>query len=212
MRIRLSQGEIALHSRRIVVDAERQVGGVGDVEEEPLDVGFRRAVYRPARQGWRRRRRCLWRSAHWRWSIWCCCRCSRRRSAFWSDFILAVSTMIFFFSSGESMEVSPVEPMISTALVPCPSWKRSRDWNAAKSTEPSLLNGVISATNEPVIFCLGMRFSGALYSLPPCGEGGGGGWGGVALTFNVSRPAYRFPPLPLPTRGRGKEITGWRGR
>ena len=26
--------------------------------------------------------------------------------------------MIFFFSSGESIEVSPVEPMISTALVP----------------------------------------------------------------------------------------------
>ena len=43
MRIRLSQCEVALHPRRIVVDAERQVGGIGDVEEEPLDVGFRRA-------------------------------------------------------------------------------------------------------------------------------------------------------------------------
>ncbi len=82
--------------------------------------------------------------------------------------------MIFFFSSGDSMEVSPVEPMISTAAVPWRSWKRSRDRNAAKSTEPSLLNGVISATNEPVIFCLGMRFSGALYSLPLVGRWGGG--------------------------------------
>jgi hypothetical protein len=34
------------------------------------------------------------------------------------DFILAVSTMIAFFSSGDSMEVSPVDPMISTAEVP----------------------------------------------------------------------------------------------
>src|SRR5580704_6370747 len=79
-----------------------------------------------------------------------------KKIGIFADFIFAVSTMMFFFSSGESMEVSPVEPMISTALVPCCSWKRSRDWNAAKSTEPSLLNGVISATNEPVIFCLGI--------------------------------------------------------
>ncbi len=33
-------------------------------------------------------------------------------------FSLAHSTMTRFFSSGESMEVSPVEPMISTAAVP----------------------------------------------------------------------------------------------
>ena len=69
-------------------------------------------------------------------------------------FILAVSTMIFFFSSGDSIEVSPVEPMISTADVPRSSWNLSSVRNAAKSTEPSLLNGVISATNEPVSnFC-----------------------------------------------------------
>ena len=30
--------------------------------------------------------------------------------------------MIFFFSSGESIEVSPVEPMISTADVPWSCW------------------------------------------------------------------------------------------
>ena len=58
--------------------------------------------------------------------------------------------MICFFSSGESIEVSPVEPMISTAEVPWSSWNFSRVRNAAKSTEPSLLNGVIRATNEPV--------------------------------------------------------------
>ena len=108
-----------------------------------------------------------------------------KKIGIFADFIFAVSTMIFFFSSGESMEVSPVEPMISTALVPCCSWKRSRVWNAAKSTEPSLLNGVISATNEPVIFCLGMLVSAVFYSLPhraalararvqACGEGGVG--------------------------------------
>ena len=67
--------------------------------------------------------------------------------------------MICFFSSGESIEVSPVEPMISTAEVPWSSWNFSRVRNAAKSTEPSLLNGVMSATNEPVIFCLGMPFN-----------------------------------------------------
>ena len=35
--------QVALHPRRVVVDAERQIGGVGDVEEEALDVGLRRA-------------------------------------------------------------------------------------------------------------------------------------------------------------------------
>src|ERR1700719_121440 len=93
-----------------------------------------------------------------------------KKIGIFADFIFAVSTMTFFFSSGESMEVSPVEPMISTALVPCCSWKRSRDWNAAKSTEASLLNGVIRATNEPVIFCLGIMVSEVLYSLPLVGE------------------------------------------
>jgi hypothetical protein len=65
-------------------------------------------------------------------------------------FIFAVSAMICFFSSGASIDVSPVEPMISTAAVPWPSWNFSRVRNAPKSTEPSLLNGVMSATNEPV--------------------------------------------------------------
>ena len=67
-------------------------------------------------------------------------------------FIFAVSMMICCFSSGDSIEVSPVEPMISTAAVPWLSWNFSSVRNAAKSTEPSLLNGVIRATNEPVSF------------------------------------------------------------
>src|SRR5688572_1057661 len=67
-------------------------------------------------------------------------------------FILAVSTMIVFFSSGESMDVSPVDPMIRIAEVPLSAWNLSRERNASKSTEPSLLNGVIRATNEPVSF------------------------------------------------------------
>ena len=37
-----------------------------------------------------------------------------------------------------------------TAAVPWSSWNFSRVRNAPKSTEPSLLNGVMSATNEPV--------------------------------------------------------------
>src|SRR5262249_14015313 len=65
-------------------------------------------------------------------------------------FIFAVSTMVCFFSSGASIDRSPVEPMISTAEVPRSSWNFSKVRNAPKSTEPSLLNGVISATNEPV--------------------------------------------------------------
>src|SRR3984957_15593817 len=129
-----------------------------------------------------------------------------KKTGILSDFIFAVSTMIFFFSSGDSIEVSPVEPMISTALVPCCSWKRSRVWNAAKSTEPSLLNGVISATNEPVIFCLGMRFqSPRSYSLPLVGGGGGGGRGGDARasTFAPSPPP---PPPAPPHKGEGIEL------
>src|SRR5580698_4568077 len=112
--------------------------------------------------------------------------------------------MMFFFSSGESMEVSPVEPMISTALVPCCSWKRSKVWNAAKSTEPSLLNGVISATNEPVIFCLGMPFNLRGSTPSPLW----GGWDGgreAARERRRSQLTSRPPPLPLPTRGREKK-------
>src|SRR5918995_3138848 len=74
-------------------------------------------------------------------------------------FIFAHSTMICFFSSGASIEVSPVEPMISTAAVPWVSWNLSSVRNAAKSTESSLLNGVISATNEPVSFLFGILVS-----------------------------------------------------
>ncbi len=62
--------------------------------------------------------------------------------------------MICFFSSCDSIEVSPVEPMIRTAAVPWVSWNFSSVRKAAKSTEPSLLNGVIRATNEPVSFLL----------------------------------------------------------
>src|SRR5215510_16482458 len=65
-------------------------------------------------------------------------------------FIFAVSPMISFLSSSASIEVSPVEPMINTADVSCSSWNFSKLRNAPKSTEPSVLNGVISATNVPV--------------------------------------------------------------
>src|SRR6478672_2739365 len=64
-------------------------------------------------------------------------------------FIFAVSTMICFFSSGDSIDDSPVEPMIRMAAEPWSSWNLKSVRKAAKSTEPSLLNGVISATNEP---------------------------------------------------------------
>src|SRR5215470_11044423 len=74
-------------------------------------------------------------------------------------FIFAVSTMISLFSSGASIEVSPVDPMISTADVPRSSWNFSKVRNAPKSTEPSLLNGVISATNEPVSIFLDITVS-----------------------------------------------------
>src|SRR5271169_5752629 len=121
-----------------------------------------------------------------------------------ADFIFAVSTMIFFFSSGESMEVSPVEPMISTALVPCCSWKRSRVWNAAKSTEPSLLNGVISATNEPVIFCLGMRRLRSCLLPPLVGRVG---WGSGGVTLASTLASYLTTPTPAPShKGEGKEL------
>ncbi len=81
-----------------------------------------------------------------------------------ADFIFAHSTMIFFFSSGESIEVSPVEPMIRTAEVPLSSWNFSSVRNAAKSTEPSLLNGVMRATNEPVSSFLDILVSNGVIS------------------------------------------------
>src|SRR3984957_6692951 len=123
-----------------------------------------------------------------------------KKIGIFADFILAVSTMIFFFSSGESMEVSPVEPMISTALVPCCSWKRSSAWNAAKSTDPSLLNGVISATNEPVIFCLGMPFQSPNSTPSPLGGGGGGGREVVTSVSACPSPPAP-PPCPSPQGG-----------
>src|SRR5580704_4569711 len=127
-----------------------------------------------------------------------------KKTGILSDFIFAVSPMIFFFSSGDSIEVSPVEPRISTALVPCCSWKRSRVWNAAKSTEPSLLNGVTSATNEPVIFCLGMRRLRSCLLPPPWGgRGWGSGGGARASTFAT----HLATPTPAPPhKGEGKEI------
>jgi hypothetical protein len=64
--------------------------------------------------------------------------------------------MICFLSSGASIEVSPVEPMISTARVPWSSWNLSSVRYAPKSTAPSLLNGVMSATKEPSICILAM--------------------------------------------------------
>src|SRR3954454_23317671 len=64
-------------------------------------------------------------------------------------FIFAVSTMICFFSSGDSIDDSPVEPMIRMAAEPLSSWNFKSVRKAGKSTEPSLLNGVIRATNEP---------------------------------------------------------------
>src|ERR1700722_16409382 len=129
-----------------------------------------------------------------------------KKTGILSDFIFAASTMIFFFSSGDSIEVSPVEPMISTALVPCCSWKRRRVWNPAKSTEPFLLNGVISATNEPVIFCLGMRFqSPRSYSLPLVGRVGWGS-GGDARTSPLANNFASPPPTPPPQRGGEKNF------
>src|SRR5262249_539176 len=73
-----------------------------------------------------------------------------KKTGIFGDFILAHSTMIFFFSSGASIEVSPVEPMLRTADVPFASWNLRSERNAAKSTDPSLLKGVMRATNEPV--------------------------------------------------------------
>src|SRR5436309_15683457 len=73
-----------------------------------------------------------------------------KKTGIFGDFTLAHSTMILFLSSGASIEVSPVEPMMRTADVPLSSWNLRSERNAAKSTDPSLLNGVMRAANEPV--------------------------------------------------------------
>src|SRR6478609_4448172 len=122
-------------------------------------------------------------------------------------FIFAVSTMISFFSSGASIEVSPVEPMINTADVPCSSWNFSKLRNAPKSTEPSLLKGVISATNEPV-----NTFFDIAISMPQ-----------IAAVHSVDR--FRMAGLPsdaepvrspymVPSRGRLQRFRrrGWPAR
>src|SRR4029077_144246 len=106
-------------------------------------------------------------------------------------------------------------PMISTALVPCRSWKESRLLKAAKSTDPSLLNGVISATNEPVIFCLGMSFNLRGSTPSPLwggwggGRGGGGGGGWWGRRGRASRFVNTPPPPPPapPHKGEGKTHT-----
>src|SRR6266540_1864752 len=110
-------------------------------------------------------------------------------------FTFAVSTTICFFSSGESIDVSPVEPMISTAEVPCSSWNFSKVWNAPKSTEPSLLNGVMSATNEPVSIFLDIAVSMPL--LPSLTTGSMAGQ--PAITEPFRRSLYDRV-LPAPTR------------
>ncbi len=131
-------------------------------------------------------------------------------------FILAVSTMIFFFSSGESIEVSPVEPMIRIAEVPLSAWNLSSERNASKSTEPSLLKGVIRATNEPVSFLADISISGlaiwlqiprfghiitkqAVRSLPLKGlQGGGLGWGStLTCEWTPTRRAYGASTSPF---------------
>ena len=118
--------QVALHPRRIVVDAERQVGGVGDVEEEALDVGLRRADI-----GGRRKDRAVGAVVLGEPDIGDgrlgvvagAAEEDRHRGRSSSS---RVSTMIFFFSSGESIEVSPVEPMIRIARVPWSCWNLSR--------------------------------------------------------------------------------------
>ena len=109
--------QVALHPRRIVVDAERQVGGVGDVEEEALDVVFRRADIGRCGQDRAVGAVVLGEPdvGDGRFGVVAGAAVEDRHAAV---FIFAVSTMIFFFSSGESMEVSPVEPMIRIAEVP----------------------------------------------------------------------------------------------
>ena len=112
--------QIALHPGRIVVDAERQIGRIGDVEEEALDVGLRRTDI-----GRRSQDRAVGAVVLGKRTLAIVASVllpvQPKKIGIFAVFIFAVSTMIFFFSSGDSMEVSPVEPMISTAAVPCSS-------------------------------------------------------------------------------------------
>ena len=75
--------------------------------------------------------------------------------------------MIFRLSSLESIETSPVDPIINKALAPFVAWKSMRVRNPSKSTVPSRLHGVINATNEPSIF--GFSISIILHHWPSVG-------------------------------------------
>src|SRR4051812_613273 len=63
--------------------------------------------------------------------------------------IMTVLRMMSWRSSRDSRLTSPVEPRISTAAVPCSSWSARLVRNPSKSTVPSRLNGVMTATKEP---------------------------------------------------------------
>ncbi len=64
-------------------------------------------------------------------------------------------------SFGESMDTSPVEPIIKMAFVPFDAWKSISVRKPSKSTVPSLLKGVINATNDPSTRIFSMIVSSA---------------------------------------------------
>src|SRR4051812_49920494 len=110
-------------------------------------------------------------------------------------FNLAVSTMICFFSSGDSIDDSPVEPMIRMAAEPLSSWNFKSVRKAAKSTEPSLLNGVIRATNEPAsIFDIFVSNSGFEASY----HGSAGQPAAIAGAYQTGSTAISTATTPSP--------------
>ena len=121
-------------------------------------------------------------------------------------FIFAVSTMICFFSSGDSIDDLPVEPMIRMAAEPLSSWNFKSVRKAAKSTEPSLLNGVISATNEPAsIFDIFV----SMREFEPSYHGGAGQPAAIAGAYQTGSTAMSTATTPSPV---GRTMIGLRSR
>ena len=102
--------QVALHPRRIVVDAKRQIGRVGDVEEEALDVGFRCADISGRGKNRAVGAVVLGESDTSAMVESVLLPVQPKKIGIFAVFILAVSTMICFFSSGDKHRRFPGRP------------------------------------------------------------------------------------------------------
>ena len=151
--------QITLHARRVVVDAERQVGGIGNVEKEALDVAFRRADIGGS---------CQYRavgavvlgeadSVDGRLCVVAGAAEEDRQARRLHLGGLDDDGLLFLRRKHRGLAGRAHDQHRGRALILLENRNNVR--NAAKSTEPSLLNGVMSATNDPASIFLDIAVS-----------------------------------------------------